>query len=491
MSDTTGAFAQAPNGKKMLTLVAVYICVIAAIMQSTGLSIVLPIAAAEFDALAGITDGSGEAMQLYSLASSLGGPLSLIIMPLWGYIAARSPHIKSKLAGASVIVGGLAVLLRALATNIWIVIASGILWGVVSAGVYVLGYVLIRDMFPGPKAGVYLGIAGTMLSFAAMISPVVTGFLAAISWRAVCHVIWPLLVLGGVLMLFGVNITKQQGKELASTSGNVDFLGIIATALFLLPLILGISMGRSYIPFGSPLSFAAFAVALVALIVLIFVIRKKGPAAVIPSTALKNRNTLCLAIPNFLLNFANMFTFFFLPAYIMYVMGPTELGLDAAGWSGIIMGSFALLGIFLGPIFGRMIGKSGSARLVVMIGIVARLVMLLFCIFFLNAETNIFVLIAFSMVFGGVYSVIMGVGFAAGANIMVPDKLRQQSTAVVTMGQNLGSTPATAIGGILIAIFGVAQGMPIGFMIAAIATAAAIIPALMLKKDPAVASESK
>lgn len=480
MSEVISPFARASQSKKMLTLVGIYVCTVFAIMQSSGVSIVFPMAAGEFDAISGTT----EAMSIYSLASSLTGPVSIILMPLWGYISARSPHLKVPLLAGSVLVGAVVIFIRAFATSIFVVIITGALYGFVSAGVFVIGFVLIRDMFPGSKVGVYMGLIGTMMAIGSLAGPVVTGFVAgAFGWRGACHMLWPFFIVGALMVLMGVKVSKKDGEAIANKSGNIDFAGIVCVALFLAPLICAISMGNSFIPFGSVMSFVFFGVALVALIALIFIIRKKGDGAVIPLPALKDRNTIMLALSNFFMNFANMFVFFFLPTYIMYVIMPTDFGLEPAAWSGILMACFAVFGLFLGPIFGRMIAKSGNARNVILLGTTARLLFLICMILFMTPETSIFLLMGLALVLGGVYSV-MATAYTTGVNIMAPDKLRQQSNAVVQMGQNLGGAPGTAIGGILIATFGVASGMPIAFIVAAVATVIIYIPTMLLKKRP-------
>lgn len=461
-----------------MTLVGIYVCTVFAVMQSSGLSIVLPLAAGEFDAIS----GTDEAMSLYSLASSLAGPVSIILMPLWGYIAARSPHIKVPLLAASVLTGALVICVRAFATNIFVVIVTGALYGVVSAGVFVIGFMLIRDMFPSSKVGVYMGLIGTMMAIGSLVSPVLTGFVAgAFGWRAACHMLWPFFLIGAIMVFFGVRITREEGEPLANKSGNIDLAGIIAVALFLAPLICGISMGTSFIPFGSMASYITFGIALIALIALIFIIRTKGDGAVIPLNALKNRNTVMLAFSNFFMNFANMFVFFFLPTYIMYVMMPTDLGLEPSAWAGLIMACFAVFGLFLGPIFGRMIAKSGNARNVLLLGAVCRLLFLVCMILFLTPSLNPLILMALALVLGGVYSV-MTTAHTTGVSVMTPAKMRQQSNAVVQMGQNLGGAPGTAIGGILIASYGVAEGMPIAFIVAGVATLVMFIPILFMRR---------
>jgi MFS family permease len=197
-----------------------------------------------------------------------------------------------------------------------------------------------------------------------------------------------------------------------------------------------------------------------------------------------------LATSNFFMNFANMFVFFFLPTYVIYVIQPTDFGLEPSAWSGIVMACFAVFGLFLGPIFGKMVAKSGNARNVLLLGTASRLLFLLCMILFVSPVTSVFLLMGLALVLGGIYSVMASV-YTTGVSVMAPAKLRQQSNAVVQMGQNLGGAPGTAVGGILIATFGVAGGLPIAFIVAAVACAIMFIPTLLLKRPANYGQDEK
>jgi MFS family permease len=264
----------------------------------------------------------------------------------------------------------------------------------------------------------------------------------------------------------------------------MDFAGTIVLVFFLGPLILGLALGGGLIPFGSVVSNILFAVALIALIVLIFIIRKKGGNAIIPSTAFADKNTVCLFLAFFLTSFANMFVFFFLPAYIMRVMQPANFGLTPALWSGITVTLFSIFPLFLSPVFGKMISKARNARTVSLFNVISRIVLLSCLLLFLKPDTSIWLLMVFTLIPGGVYSTTQSMCYAAGVQIMAPAKLRTQSNALVQMGQTFGSSPAIAIGGVLIGIFGFVDGLPIGFTIALVACVIGIIPSLLLKAPP-------
>lgn len=76
-------YAKNSLSRKMLTVFGVYIGLITAITISMGNSVLLPMAAKDIGG-----------MDIYSLAATLGGVISVGAMPLFGYLAARLPHIR-------------------------------------------------------------------------------------------------------------------------------------------------------------------------------------------------------------------------------------------------------------------------------------------------------------------------------------------------------------------------------------------------------------
>ena len=108
---------------------------------------------------------------------------------------------------------------------------------------------MIRDMYDQKKAGTYLGVCGTMMAIGMLAGPVLGGFIMdAFSWRIVCHVIWPILLVGGLMVFFGVKATKEEAADMASAAGRFDVAGTIAVVVFLSALISGLSLGTSFVP---------------------------------------------------------------------------------------------------------------------------------------------------------------------------------------------------------------------------------------------------
>ncbi|RDB62348.1 hypothetical protein C1878_08485 [Gordonibacter sp. 28C] len=464
-SKAANPFMAASSAKKTLTLVGIYIAVVGSIVQSSTLSTLLPVAVSEIGGL-----------DYYSLASTLSGIVSVAVMPLWGYLGAKNPAIKRPLFTASLLVGAVVIFARALAPTMMALVVPSTLWGFVSAGIFVLGYSMIRDMYDQKRAGTYLGACGTMMAIGMLAGPVMGGFIMDVaSWRIVCHVIWPILLVGGLMVFFGVKATKEEAAGMASASGKFDTSGTIAVVVFLAALISGLSLGTSFAPFGSMASNALFAVALVALVALVLVIRKKQGDAIIPATALKNRNTLSFGIANFFCMFSNMAVFFFLPMYVITVMG------HSATEAGLVTTVYSFVGLFLSPILGRMIGKAGNARGVLSFGCIMRIVVAGALLLFVAPDANIFVIYVI-MVVAGCYNSVQSSAFSAGPQIQLPADIRVQGNSLIQVGQNLGGSIGTAIYTVILGVMGVVDGMPVALTVSIITAACALVFALRLRK---------
>lgn len=460
-------FAAAPNGKKLLTLIGIYVCLVGTIIQSATASTLLPIAAADIGGL-----------DIYSMANTLPGIIGVIAMPLWGYMAAKSPSFKRTLFFISMIAGVICLLGRFFAPDMVFLIAVSLFWGIPSAGLYVVGYSMIRDMYDARKAGTYLGICVTFQSVGMLLGPVIGGVVMdLLSWRVLCLIIAAIILIGALMVLMGVTVTKTQGAAMATATGSFDVQGTLAIVVFLGCLICGLSLGTSFLRFGSMESNIVFIVAALALIWLVIVIMRKKDSAVVPVSALKNGNTIVFTIGSFCSMFSQMAVFFFLPMYVLNVMGlsATEAGLTTTMMS--------IAGLFMGPIYGRMIGKAANAKGVLTFGSILRIVIAIALMVFCAPDANIF-LIYVIMFIAGFYNSTYGAVFSAGPQIQLPEKIRVQGNSIIQLGQNFGGSVGTAIYSIVIASLGVVEGMPAALIISAVTAAVALVCALLLKKLP-------
>lgn len=458
-------FKSMADAKKMMVLIAVFCAIFGQIIHSATLSTLLPVAAAEIGGT-----------EYYSLVSTMGGVLSIAAMPLWGLLAARNASLKRGLFLISMAVGVIAVVIRAFAPNMAVMVVTGILYGLVSPGIYIIGFVIIRDMYDQKKAATYLGIVATLQGVAMLIGPALGGVIMDVaSWRIVCHIIWPFWLAAFLLYMAGCpKLTKEQSDALSRKGGSFDVSGTVAIIIFLAALMFVMSLGSSLIKWGTPLNWALWAIAIVSLIWLIIVIKKKKENAIIPTPALKDKNTINLTLANFFANFSNMAIFFFVPSYCIYVLQ------SSATAAGLATSMLSIVPLFMGPIWGRMVGKAGSARGVLSIGQGIRVLVCVGMVAAAALHAPIYVVYAL-MVIGGFYGSATSVGFSAGPQVQLKEEIRIQGNSVIQMGQNLGGSIGTALYTILIGMLGFGTGLFVAFGIAAAGAAVSLICSLMLK----------
>lgn len=436
-------FQNAPNSKKMLAVIGVYLGVMANMLVSTTNSTMLPAAAAEIGG-----------MDIYGLAQGISGILSVCIMPIYGFVGARNPHLKRPIAGFSLLVGAVVLLARVLAPSMTVIIAANIFWGVVSGGVFAIGFTIIRDVYDRKQAGVYLGLVGTFMSVAMLAGPFLGGLIIdQIGWRVWAFILFAFLAVGGTVILMSVKVTKEQAAPYAVKGGKFDFIGAFFIVVFLAALIIVLSLGSSYVPFGSMLSNILLVVAAVALVCFIGVVVKKKNDAIVPLNAIKDRNTLVLSASYFFHNFGSMSISFFLAGFIMSscAADPICTTIGPALTAGIASALMAVLGLFLGPVFGKMIAKAGTAKTVMIIGNVARVVVM--GAFVLVLVPGVPVWIIFVLMFlAGVFNSQQTVTQSAGPQLCLKQELRTLGNSTAQLFSNLGAGIGMAVFTLLTAV---------------------------------------
>ena len=443
------AFQAAPNSKKLMTVIGVYCGVMANLLVSMTNSTLFPAAAADIGG-----------MEIYGLAQGVSGILGVCAMPIFGFIAARNPHLKRTLLGLGLGIGAIVLIVRAIAPSMMIIIVANVFWGFVSAGVFAVGFTMIRDVYDRKQAGVYLGLVGTMMSIAMLAGPFLGGIVIdRLGWRVWCWILVAILVIAFIVVMMGVKVTKEEVAHLARKGGAFDFAGAIVITIFLGCLIVALSMGGSYVRFGTPLNTGLLVVALVALIVLAIIIRNKQNDAIIPIDALKDRNTLVLAGANFLHNFGAMTISFFIAGFIMRQLAsdPICVTLGPALAAGVASALMAVLGLFLGPIFGKKIAEAGTAKGVMTLGNIFRVVVMAAFVFVLVPGVPVWVIYVL-MFLAGVFNSQQQATQSAAPQIMLTPQLRTIGNSTIQLGQNLGA-------GIGMAVFTLLVGMdPAGGM---------------------------
>ena len=466
------AFQAAPNSKKLMTVIGVYCGVIANLLVSMTNSTLFPAAAADIGG-----------MEIYGLAQGVSGIIGVCAMPIFGFIAARNPHLKRPLLALGLGVGAIVLCIRAIAPSMMVIIVANISWGLVSAGVFAVGFTMIRDVYDRKQAGVYLGLVGTMMSIAMLAGPFLGGIVIdRIGWRVWCWILCAILVIAFLIVMMGVKVSKEEVEHLARKGGKFDFAGAIVITIFLGCLIIALSMGGSYVRFGTPLNTGLLVAALVALVVLVFIVRSKQNDAIIPIDALKDRNTLVLTGANFLHNFGAMTISFFIAGFIMRQLteDPICLTLGPALAAGVASALMAVLGLFLGPIFGKKIAEAGTAKGVMTLGNIFRVIVMAAFVFVLVPGVPVWVIYVL-MFLAGVFNSQQQATQSAAPQIMLTPQLRTVGNSTIQLGQNLGAGIGMAVFTLLVGM-DPAGGMRTCMIVALVAWIILLFITFLLKK---------
>lgn len=468
MSDASAqkqtAFLAAPAKKKLFTLLVLYIGFVGSILTSATQSTMLPIAAAEI--------GGAE---FYTLVSTLSGVVGVMMLPLYGYISAKNPAVKGRLMAGSLLINALVFLSRVFVTNMWQIIIPGMLYGLIPPTIYVLGYSYIRDIYDSKKAAYYLGFSATMVSIGQLAGPALGGLIMdAGSWRLVNHMIWPLFLISGVFALLGVNVKKEEVKELARDS-SFDFWGAISLTVCLASITLALS-GTSFAPFGSALSNTFFIVFAVSLVSFILSVVKMKDGAFLPLGVLKDRNTLALTGAQLFVNLHTMSTIIFLPMFVLNILQ------ESATMSSLTTSMYAVAGIIMGPIFGRWIAKHGTIKLLHIASTTLRIIITVIYAIILTPSCSVYVILVLQLI-SGFYNSANSVVFSVGPQIMLKESARVQGNSVIQTVQTLGSTLSVAIYTLVIGMMGPMNGIRACFALAAVFALLSIACTLFVKKE--------
>lgn len=465
-------FEAAPKSKKMLVIAGLYVGMFAMLIMAASFSTIVPVAAEEIGGL-----------DIFPLAASLGGVLSVVGMPIYAYLGAKNPLLIRPLASLGILIGAVSSVIMGLASNMVVIIIGNIFFGFIAMGIYALGYPLVRHMFGQVKSGTYLGIFGTIMGVGMLVGPLlISAVLTVFGWRACFYLEIPLFILSAVLIFLGPRITREDAVSITADSGKFDWLGAISLSVMLAGFTLALSLGgTAYAPFGSTLNFGLIGLFVVGFITLIMAVRSKGDAGLIPLAALKDHNVKAFFFCNFLNLFAIMGAFFFIPAYILTVMGQDPF------FALMAIALYAIFPIILGGPLGRIAGKTGSVRIIHTVGVVARIVIFVFFVFYLSPTANIFVVLGV-MLLCGIYSSSQNCSFAVGPMIQLKPEVMMQGNSMIQLGQNFGSVVAVVIYSLILATFGYETGFPIALAIGAGATVISLFIGLTLRKADIPAS---
>jgi EmrB/QacA subfamily drug resistance transporter len=314
------------------------------------------------------------------------------------------------------------------AWNVWSLIAFRALQGFGGA-VFPLAFAIIKDEFPQEKVGGGVGMISAILGVGGGLGLVLSGVLVdQLSWR------W-LFIVGAIAVgLAAVLVWRFVPESPVKTESRLDPLGAVLLTAVLTSLLLALTEGPSW-GWGS----SRIVGLLVATVVLAFIwirVELRVPEPLVDMRMMVQHTVLFTNLTAVFAGFA-MFGSFVLVPNLMQLHGHYGFGLSPTA-TGLYLLPGGMLGLFAGPLAGKLGTRFGSRIPLVAGMLLAALGIGLFALLHVHAWE-----ISIGMVFIGI-----GVPFAYAAMAkLIVDAVRPTETGVATGMNTVMRTVGGVIGG--------------------------------------------
>ncbi|MGA7677512.1 MAG: MDR family MFS transporter [Dehalococcoidia bacterium] len=271
---------------------------------------------------------------------------STVVLPITGKLTDMYGRKHFYTAGITVFILG--SLLSGLSQTMTQIIILRGLQGIGAGIMMANAFIVIGDLFPPAERGKYQGLISAVFGISAIIGPILGGFITdAFSWHWVFYINIPLGI--GIIILF---IFFFPNFRLGNLKHRIDYAGITALVVAIVPLLLALSWGGTEYPWASAPVIGMFALSAVA-IILLPIIESRSDEPIIPLAIFRNP-VVAVSIPIIFFTGCIMFGgIIFIPLYFQGVLG---LSATASG-------------SFLTPMMlGQVAGSFGSGQLLARAG---------------------------------------------------------------------------------------------------------------------------
>lgn len=410
-------------------------------------------------------------MEIYALATSLNTAVLCGCIPVFGKIAMMADRKKMLVIGA---IGYAALIIAcAFCPTMISIIGVALLLGVFGAMMTSVGYTVVGDVVGEKLRAPWLSIFTMIMNIGNLGFPLICGFLLDYATWRICFIVLSIFPLVGGLLAWSC---LPNYKKIEIEKMKLDVGGAIFLMIALAGLILTLSLGFSFAPFGSKIGNILLGVTIVAFIILFVIEKGQGDNAVFPTVVLKNRNALLIFLQSITGHSATLALAAFLALYMTTVMQTTA---SQASLSVTVSG---ILGIFVSPIFGRYCGKKGTTAQVIILCSVVNIVFCLLFIYTVGPKVPI-MLIYVIRFFTSLPGVSCNLGVNVGMQMLVPEEIRAQAAAAGGLSAQLGVALSVAIFTGVLAGFGVEKGFMICMWITVLFSALTILLTLPIKNS--------
>ncbi|KAJ9107602.1 hypothetical protein QFC21_001061 [Naganishia friedmannii] len=326
--------AELPYNNFYLVMPALMLVLFLAALDQTIVSTALPTIAEKFHATSSQYSWVGTS---YLLAST-------IMTPLWGRVTDIVGRKYILYPGIVVFAVGSALCGASQSMNM--LIASRALQGIGGGAIMSLTQIIIGDIVPLAKRGIYNSFFGAVWGISSCVGPVLGGILAqhGNNWRWCFFLNLPTAGIALAALYFSLNLNPTRKNTWSMLARTFDFLGLALIMSGCACLVVGFSFASDH-GWGDKATIALLVVGgvLFASSLVNFLVTKRN--AIIPPRVLKTRTTVFLMLASLLQATAFLASSFYWPVFFQGVLGASPL-----------MSGFLLLGIPLAVLPHGLVG---------------------------------------------------------------------------------------------------------------------------------------
>jgi EmrB/QacA subfamily drug resistance transporter len=340
-------------------------------------------------------------------------------------------------------------------------------------------FVIVGDLFSSRDRGKYMGVLASMFALASVIGPYLGGFITDnLDWRWVFYINIPFGLLS--MALLWVKLPNFRSDK---AMPHVDYSGIVAVSIGVVPLLLALSWGGSEIKWDSLELIGMMSVSIVALVAFIL-IERKAKEPILPLSVFSKRTFNIASLGSAMASFVMMAA---IMAITLFAQGVKGL---SATVSGQVLTPAVLVLALTAIMTGRTISKTGKYRLMGIAGFTITCIGS-WLLTNITPTTSLDELYLFSAVFGMGVGLTMPVFSIAIQNVFEPHE-RATATASNRFLTNIGGTlglaalnniiAAALIGGFHPSLL--TSSLQGAFWLCAVISAIGIVVAIFLKEVP-------
>jgi EmrB/QacA subfamily drug resistance transporter len=272
---------------------------------------------------------------------------STIVLPITGRLTDMYGRKHFYTAGIAVFILG-SLLCGLSQTMTQIIIFRG-LQGIGGGIMMANAFTVIGDLFPPAERGKYVGLVTAVFGVSSVIGPTLGGFITdSFSWHWIFYINIPLGIITIVLFVFFFPHFR-----LDNLKHKIDYTGITALVLAVVPLMLALSWGGTEYPWVSFPVIGMFALSAIAIIAFP-IIEGKSEEPIIPLRIFKNPIVAISISITFLSGIGMFGSIIFIPLFFQGVLGLS------ATTSGSFLTPMMLSQIFASFVSGQLLARTGG-----------------------------------------------------------------------------------------------------------------------------------